>query len=574
MNISVSPKHIQKGMQTAAKKYRPYPILHFNNREWPNQRIKTAPVWCSVDLRDGNQALINPMGQDRKERMFRLLIEMGFPEIEIGFPSASQTDFDFTRWCIEKSHLPEYVSIQVLVQSRADLITRTFRALEGAKHPIIHFYNSISELQRRVVFKKDVIGIKKIATDAAKMISDIAAQAGGDYRFEYSPESFTGSELEVALEISNEVIEIINPSPMNKMILNLPSTVEMTTPNIYADQIEWMCKNINRRESILISLHPHNDRGCSIAAAELGLMAGADRIEGTLFGNGERTGNVDIVTLALNMLTQGINPELDCSDIEKIRKVYEYSNQLRLHQRHPYVGELVYTAFSGSHQDAIKKGLKAIRQSKSHIWEVPYLPIDPQDVGRSYEAIIRINSQSGKGGLSYVLQKDYGLNLSHNLQVDFSHIIQKITDTEEKEIPPQRIYKAFIENYTTSKEDQLQFIDYQSYIDSSNKNKLMIFSKILDNGIPTTITGKGNGVVDGFVQALSKYLSLEISVMDYSEHSLQKRSDATAICYMEIAHRDITMFGVALHNNIAFASLAAVVAATNRILRKKKNLLT
>lgn len=566
MNISVSSRRPCKGMPTATEKYRPFPRIELKDRTWPDRQIKKAPVWCSVDLRDGNQALIDPMGQDRKERMFRLLIDMGFPEIEIGFPSASQTDFDFARWCIEKGNVPDYLSMQVLVQCRPELITRTFEALEGASHPIIHFYNSTSELQRRVVFGKDIAGVKQIATDAAKMIIDMAARTGGGYRFQYSPESFTGTELDVALEISNAVIEIINPTPDNKMILNLPSTVEMTTANIYADQIEWMARNIDRRDSIVISLHPHNDRGCGIAATELGLMAGADRVEGTLFGNGERTGNVDIVTLALNMFTQGVDPELDCSDIEKIRDVYEYSNQLRIPERHPYVGELVYTAFSGSHQDAINKGMKAIRQSNTGLWEVPYLPIDPQDVGRSYEAIIRINSQSGKGGIAYILQQDYGLNLPRNLQVEFRDIIQKITDKEGTELAPQRIYDEFIRTYTVSADDRLQLVDYQTHTDPADKNKRILVAEITDNGALKTIEGKGNGVVDGFIDALSGYLGIRLSVMDYSEHSLQQGSDATAICYMEIAHPQGKIFGAAIDSNTAIASLAAIVAGANRIV--------
>lgn len=554
-------------MPSAAAKYQPYPQIALKDRTWPDKRIEKAPIWCSVDLRDGNQALIDPMGQDRKERMFRLLVEMGFPEIEIGFPSASQTDFDFARWCIEHGNVPDYLSMQVLVQCRPELITRTFEALEGAKHPIIHFYNSTSELQRRVVFSKDVSGVKTIATDAAKMIVDMAEKAGGGYRFQYSPESFTGTELEVALEISNAVIEIINPTPDNKMILNLPSTVEMSSPNIYADQIEWMARNIDQRASILISLHPHNDRGCGIAATELGLMAGGDRVEGTLFGNGERTGNVDIVTLALNMFTQGVDPMLDCSQIEKMKEVYEYSNQLRIPERHPYVGELVYTAFSGSHQDAINKGMKAIKQSNSSIWEVPYLPIDPQDVGRSYEAIIRINSQSGKGGIAYILQEDYGLNLPRNLQVEFRNVIQKITDDEGKELSSQRIYDEFIKTYTSGNDARFSFVDHNTSTDPADKNRRIVTAEITDNGVIKSIEGKGTGVVDGFINALSNYLGIKLSVVDYSEHSLQQGSDATAICYMEIAYPQGKSFGVAIDDNIASASLAAIIAGANRIVK-------
>ena len=563
--MSISPEFSQKGMPTASQKYQPYPQVSLKDRTWPDKRIEKAPIWCSVDLRDGNQALIDPMGQDRKERMFRMLLEMGFPEIEIGFPSASQTDFDFARWCIEQGNVPENVSLQVLVQCRPELITRTFEALEGANHPIVHFYNSTSELQRRVVFGKDVAGIKKIATDAAKMVMDMAAKAGKHYRFEYSPESFTGTELEVALEISNAVIEIVNPTPDNKMILNLPSTVEMSTPNIYADEIEWMGRNINRRDSVLISLHPHNDRGCGIAAAELGLLAGADRVEGTLFGNGERTGNVDVVALALNMFTQGVDPELDCSNIEKIKEVYEYCNQLKIPERHPYVGELVYTAFSGSHQDAINKGMKAMKKSNKTLWEVPYLPIDPQDVGRSYEAIIRINSQSGKGGIAYILQSDYGLNLPRALQIEFRDVIQHITDKEGKELPSKRIYDEFVKTYVKQNNGRFGFVDYKTKADPKDKGRINVTATITDHGKEQTIKGTGTGLVDGFIDAFSKYLNEKLSVVDYSEHSLQRGSDAKAICYMEIAYPEGKIFGVAIDENIATASLDAIVSAVNRL---------
>ncbi|GGB05170.1 2-isopropylmalate synthase [Brucella endophytica] len=555
-----------KGMPVAANKYQPYPAVDLSGRTWPGKRIEKAPVWCSVDLRDGNQALIDPMGHDRKARMFQLLLDMGFREIEIGFPSASQTDFDFARWCVEEGGVPLAVSLQVLVQCRPELITRTFEALEGAHRPIIHFYNSTSELQRRVVFGKDVAGIKQIATDAAKMITDMAAKAGGGYRFEYSPESFTGTELEVALEICNAVTEIIKPTPENKLIINLPSTVEMATPNIYADQIEWMCRNLDNRENLIVSLHPHNDRGTGIAATELGLMAGADRVEGTLFGNGERTGNVDVVTLALNMFTQGVDPELDCSDIVRMKDVYEYSNQLRIPERHPYVGELVYTAFSGSHQDAINKGMKAIRQANKPLWEVPYLPIDPQDVGRSYEAIIRINSQSGKGGIAYILQADYGLNLPRNLQVEFRDVIQKITDEEGKELPSKRIHDEFQKIYVTQPDARLKFVDHHTYPDPERKGRRIMAAEIFDGGVTKRIEGHGTGPIDGFVDALSHYLGIKLSVVDYSEHSLGQGSDASAICYMEIAHPGGKIFGVGINDNIVTASLEAIVAAANRIL--------
>ncbi len=558
-----------KGMPAAGIKYQPYPQINLTDRTWPSNTITKAPVWCSVDLRDGNQSLVNPMGHDRKARMFQLLLDMGFKEIEVGFPSASQTDFDFARWCIEEGNVPDDVSLQVLVQCRPELITRTFEALQGAKNPIVHFYNSTSELQRRVVFGKDVGGIKQIAVDAAKMITDMAAKAGGGFRFEYSPESFTGTELEVALEICNAVIEVVQPTPGNKLILNLPSTVEMATPNIYADQIEWMCRNVDKRDSVIISLHPHNDRGTGIAATELALMAGADRVEGTLFGNGERTGNVDVVTLALNMFTQGVDPKLDCSDIERIKAVYEYSNEMVIPERHPYVGELVYTAFSGSHQDAINKGMKAIKVANKPLWEVPYLPIDPQDVGRTYEAIIRINSQSGKGGIAYILQQDYGLNLPRNLQIEFREDIQRITDEEGKELPSRRIYERFIERYVEQPKARLKFVDHHTYPVSEQKGVRIVTAEIVDNGETKQIEGRGTGPIDGFINALSIYLGIELSVEDYSEHSLQHGSNAAAIAYVEMEHPGGKLFGAGINNNIVTASLEAIVSAANRVLEER-----
>jgi 2-isopropylmalate synthase len=557
------------GMPDAAVKYRAYPQVNIPDRTWPTKTLTQAPIWCSVDLRDGNQALVDPMGHDRKARMFQLLLDMGFKEIEIGFPSASQTDFDFARWCVEQGNVPDDVSLQVLVQCRPELITRTFEALEGANKPIVHFYNSTSELQRRVVFAKDVQGIKQIAVDAAKMISDMAAKAGGGYRFEYSPESFTGTELDVALEICNAVIAEMKPTPDNKLIINLPSTVEMATPNVYADQIEWMCRNLDNRENLIISLHPHNDRGTGIAAAELALLAGADRVEGTLFGNGERTGNVDVVTMALNMFTQGVDPKLDCSDIERMKSVFEYSNQMPIGERHPYVGELVYTAFSGSHQDAINKGMKAIKVANHPVWEVPYLPIDPQDVGRSYEAIIRINSQSGKGGIAYILQQDYGLNLPRNLQVEYREEIQRITDEEGKELPSKRIYDHFIERYVTQPKGRIKFVDHHTFADPENKGIRVVAAEITDNGVTKQIEGKGNGPIDGFINALSDYLGIEMSVQDYSEHSLQHGSNAAAISYVETSYPGGKLFGAGISTNIVGASLEAIVSAANRVLDVK-----
>ncbi|HVK90768.1 MAG TPA: 2-isopropylmalate synthase [Mycoplana sp.] len=564
--MTVKTHTSKHGMPNAAAKYQPYPQVGIPDRTWPSRTITEAPIWCSVDLRDGNQSLVNPMGHDRKARMFQLLLDMNFKEIEIGFPSASQTDFDFARWCVEEGNVPDDVSLQVLVQCRPELITRTFEALEGATRPIIHFYNSTSELQRRVVFAKDVAGIKQIATDAAKMIMDMAAETGGDYRFEYSPESFTGTELEVALEICNAVTEIVRPTADNKLIMNLPSTVEMATPNVYADQIEWMCRNLDNRENLIISLHPHNDRGTGIAATELGLMAGADRVEGTLFGNGERTGNVDVVTLALNMYTQGVDPKLDCSDIERIKAVYEYSNEMVIPERHPYVGELVYTAFSGSHQDAINKGMKAIKTANKPQWEVPYLPIDPQDVGRTYEAIIRINSQSGKGGIAYILQQDHGINLPRNLQVEFREDIQRITDEEGVELPSKRIYERFLERYVMQPAARLRFVDHHTYPDTTRKGVRIVSAEITDGGETRRIEGQGTGPIDGFIHALSLHTGVDMSVVDYSEHSLQQGSNAAAIAYVEIEHPGGKLFGVGINTNIVTASLEAIVSAANRAL--------
>ena len=553
------------GMPTAAQKYRPYPIMDMADRTWPGKVIDTPPIWCSVDLRDGNQALIEPMGHERKTRMFALLLQMGFKEIEIGFPSASQTDFDFARWCVEEGNVPADVSLQVLVQCRPELISRTFESLEGAKSPIVHFYNSTSELQRRVVFNKDRNGIKQIATDAAKMVADMAAKAGGGYRFQYSPESFTGTEMEFALEVCNAVTEIMQPTPDNKLIHNLPATVEMSTPNVHADQIEWMCRNLDNRENVLVSLHPHNDRGTAIAATELGLMAGADRVEGTLFGNGERTGNVDLVTLALNMFTQGVDPALDVSDINRIRDVYEHCNQLAIPERHPYVGELVYTAFSGSHQDAIKKGMTNIRSADQDLWEVPYLPIDPEDVGRTYEAIIRINSQSGKGGIAYILQEDYGLNLPRALQMEFREVIQKITDEEGIELTSGRIYNEFMSTYVGADDQRIKFLSHRTEPEDQDAESRLMQAKLVDGNVKVAITGRGTGPIDSFVDAVFQHYGIRLSVKDYAEHSLQHGSDAAAICYMQMEHNGKSVFGVGINKNIVAASLEAIVSVVNRL---------
>lgn len=558
-------------MEKASRKYVAYPQVPLEDRTWPSKTLTEAPIWCSVDLRDGNQALINPMGQDRKSRMLKLLLDMGFKEIEIGFPSASQTDFDFARWCVEEGPggdgVGDDVSLQVLVQCRPELITRTFESLEGAKNPIVHFYNSTSELQRRVVFGKDRDGIRQIAIDAAKMIRDMAEKAGGGFRFEYSPESFTGTELDFALDVCNAVTEVIAPTAENKLILNLPATVEMATPNIYADQIEWMGRNLEQRENIILSLHPHNDRGTGIAATELSLLAGADRVEGTLFGNGERTGNVDLVTLALNMFTQGVDPKLDCSDIEHMKEVYEYANQLKIAERHPYVGELVYTAFSGSHQDAINKGMKALEKSNTPTWEVPYLPIDPEDVGRTYEAIIRINSQSGKGGIAYVMEADYGFVLPRNLQIEMRDEVQRITDEEGKELPAERIRTCFMERYVDQPNGRFKFVEHHTFPDGDQVGQRLVEVKLTDQGKAITVEGAGTGPVDGFVDAINKHLGKAISVIDYNEHTLRPGADASAVCYMEVECDGRRYFGVGINKNIVAASLEALVSAVNQIVK-------
>ena len=557
---------LSRGMPDAATKYRAFPLVALKDRTWPSNVINKAPIWCSVDLRDGNQALVEPMGHDRKARMFKLLLDLGFDEIEIGFPSASQTDFDFARWCISEGNVPDYVSLQVLVQCRPELIKRTFAALQGATRPIVHFYNSTSELQRRIVFNSDVSGIKKIAVDAAKMITDMAEKAGGGFRFQYSPESFTGTELEVALDICNAVIAEVRPSAENKLIINLPATVEMATPNVYADQIEWMCRNLDNREALFISVHPHNDRGTAVAATELALMAGADRVEGTLFGNGERTGNVDIVTLALNLYTQGVDPNLDCSNLERIQDIYEYSNQMTLSERHPYVGELVYTAFSGSHQDAIHKGMSVLRSANTPLWEVPYLPIDPRDVGRTYEAIIRINSQSGKGGIAYILQQDYGINLPRNLQIEFRDDIQRIADERGSEISSKAIYARLLENYVEQPNARFKLIDHHTYTDSSKKGVRVLSAEITDNGEPIRVNGTGTGPIDGLIKAMSVYLGIDLVVGEYSEHSLQQGSNAAAIAYVEVSSPARKLYGVGINTNIVTASLEAIVSSINRIV--------
>jgi len=549
-------------------KYVPFKPVDLPDRQWPSRAIEKAPVWCSVDLRDGNQALIEPMGPERKRRMFEKLVEIGFKEIEIGFPAASQTDFDFCRQLIEEDMIPDDVTIQVLTQSREPLIRRTFDAIKGAKSAIVHLYNSTSTTQRRVVFGLDMDGIIQIAVDGTKLVRELADQVtDGEILFQYSPESFTGTELEFARDITDAVLDVWQPTPEKKAIVNLPATVEMSSANIYADQIEWMHRNLARRDSIVLSLHPHNDRGTGVAAAELGVMAGADRIEGTLFGNGERTGNVDVVTLALNMFTQGIAPNLDFSDINDVMRVAEYCNQLPVHPRHPYVGDLVFTAFSGSHQDAIKKGLTAMKTANSEQWDVPYLPIDPKDVGRSYEAVIRINSQSGKGGVAYVMETDYGFEMPRRLQIEFSGVVQVEADTSGKELSGSEIWSIFDKTYLTQPQGRFAFVDHRSVPDTHASEVRELTATITDNGKEVTLKGKGSGPIDAFVSAIGAHMLEDVKVVSYHEHALGTGAGAEAVAYVEVQRGDEpTVFGVARHKNITKASLSAVVSAINRAI--------
>jgi 2-isopropylmalate synthase len=544
-------------------KYRPFPPIPLADRTWPGRAIERAPAWCSVDLRDGNQALIEPMGPERKRRLFDLLVRLGFKEIEVGFPAASQTDFDFVRLLIEERRIPEDVTIQVLTQAREELIERTFAAIEGAPSAIVHLYNSTSALQRRVVFGLGRSGIVDIAVNGTQWVKRFARGCGvGDLRFEYSPESFTGTELDFAVDICDAVMNVWEPTPQRKIIFNLPATVEMATPNVYADQIEWFGRHIGRRDSIVFSIHPHNDRGTAVAAAELGLMAGADRIEGTLFGNGERTGNVDIVTLALNLFSQGIDPGLKLSDIPEIVRTVEYCNQLPVHPRHPYGGELVFTAFSGSHQDAIKKGLTAIGEALEGTWEVPYLPIDPKDIGRSYEAVIRVNSQSGKGGIAYVMAADYGFELPRRLQIEFSRTIQQIADETGKEISSEAIWEAFERDYLFEPEP-LRLLDHRS---SEDQAGCTLEASVALGGVTRAVHGVGNGPIDAFVQALHA-LGIAPRILAYHEHAVAAGADARAAAYVEVECDGVARFGVARDANIVTASLRAIVSAIDRIVQ-------
>jgi len=549
---------------SAISKYSSFEKIKLKNRSWPSNQITNAPIWCSVDLRDGNQALIEPMGIEKKLRFFSMLIELGFKEIEIGFPSASETEFNFVRKLIDDNLIPSDVKIQVLSQAREHLIQRTFEATEGAKNVIFHLYNSTSTLQREVVFKKDKAGITKIATDGAQLVQKLSEDYNKtDWQFQYSPESFTGTELDYAAEVCNEVNNIWHKGNKNKTIINLPATVELSTPNIYADQIEWMNENLKNRDKIILSLHPHNDRGTAVAAAELGLMAGADRIEGTLFGNGERTGNVDIVTLGLNLFTQGIDPQLDFSDINKTMREAEYCNQLPVHPRHPYAGDLVFTAFSGSHQDAIKKGFDEMRNSNDSKWRVPYLPIDPEDVGRTYEAVIRINSQSGKGGISYILEQDYGVTLPRRMQIDFSQVIQKQADATGKELDSKEIWESF-ENYYLKNNSKK--ISYNSHEIQSSKEKDVIKLSLIENKKEIQIEGTGNGPIDAFINALNDHLSSDFKVSDYHQHSISSGSDASAAAYIEIQNKNSSDWGAGIDQNTTVASYKAILNCINKIL--------
>jgi 2-isopropylmalate synthase len=553
-------------------KYRAFAPIVLPDRQWPSRLIAKAPIWCSVDLRDGNQALVEPMGVDRKNRMFDLLLDMGFKEIEVAFPAASQTDFDFVRSIVEGDKIPDDVAIQVLTQCRPELIERTFEAVKGAKKVILHFYNSTSTLQREVVFRTDRAGVREIAVAAARQVKQLAdATPQTEFVFEYSPESFTGTELDFALEVCEAVKAVLLPTPRKRLILNLPATVEMATPNTYADQFEWFGRHISDRDRVILSVHPHNDRGTAVAAAELAVMAGADRVEGTLFGNGERTGNVDIVTMALNLFTQGVDPELDLHNVNAIKEVAEFCTQLPVHQRHPYVGELVYTAFSGSHQDAIKKGFEAQEKRNAPLFQVPYLPIDPKDVGRDYEAVIRINSQSGKGGMAYVLRADHGLDLPRSLQVEFSKIAQERMDRDGKELTSPELWTLFQRTYLLT--DAPLVLVKQQMVPTSPDNRELAATLRRADGSTLTIEGNGNGPIDAFVDALQRAFHVEFSFLDYHEHAVGRGADATAACYVEIQDASgRILHGVGMDPNIVMASLKSTLSAVQRLLAREGKL--
>ncbi|MFM6966522.1 MAG: 2-isopropylmalate synthase [Rhodoluna sp.] len=576
-------KNTQNPSGMPVHKYVPFHdqiVVDLPDRTWPSKRITEAPRWCAVDLRDGNQALIDPMSPERKLKMFKLLVDMGYKEIEVGFPSASQTDFDFVRILIEDGHIPADVTIQVLTQARDALIERTYESLKGAKKAIVHFYNSTSVLQRRVVFNQDKQGIMDIALAGARKCRSMESLIPEtDVYYEYSPESYTGTELEYAVEVCNAVIEIIDPKPDHQMVINLPATVEMATPNVYADSIEWMHRNIARRESILISLHPHNDRGTAVAAAELGYLAGADRIEGCLFGNGERTGNVDLITLGLNLFSQGIDPHIDFSELDEIKRTVEYCNQLPVPERAPYGGDLVYTAFSGSHQDAIKKGFELMSKEASAkgvsvddlVWAVPYLPIDPKDVGRSYEAVIRVNSQSGKGGVAYLLKTDHSLDLPRKLQIEFSRVVQNKTDQDGGEVSSAKLWDIFIDEYLPAPADRIDLkwgrFELKKMRTESNMDGHVELNIVLRDGNgELQAAGSGNGPISAFLNVLEQQ-GVSLRLLDYVEHTLSEGGDAQAAAYVELEINGETLWGVGIDGDISTASLKAVISAVNRALR-------
>lgn len=546
------------------QKYRPFPAINKPDRKWPSKEIKSVPIWCSVDLRDGNQALEKPMNLDQKINFFKYLVKIGFKEIEVGFPAASDTEYLFTRTLIERGLLPDDVTIQVLTQSREHIIRKTFEALKGVNRAIVHLYNSTSTLQRDVVFGKSKSEITELAVSGAKLIEELAEEYGKEhFLFEYSPESFTGTELDYAVEICNAVLDVWKPTADRKVIINLPSTVEMATPNVYADQIEYVCENIKYRENVIISLHAHNDRGTAVASSELGMLAGADRVEGTLFGNGERTGNADLMNLALNLFTQGINPMLDFSNINEAIKIYEESTGIDIHPRHPYAGGLVYTAFSGSHQDAIKKGMAKMSEHPDR-WEVPYLPIDPHDVGRNYDPIIRINSQSGKGGVSYILEHNFGLIVPKSMQVDFSRIVTKVSDEQNKELSIQEIYDLFVKNYVNVYKP-LRLVYYNE--NSHGTDNVSVSADMEYNNSFLNYSADGNGVLDAFCKAAQHELGISFEIVNYSEHSLDFGNKSRAITYMQLYDKDHnSYFGAGISSSITKSSIRAVVSAINKML--------
>ena len=549
-------------------RYRPVTPVRLTDRTWPDRILTHSPQWCSVDLRDGNQALVEPMGHERKMRFFKTLVKIGVKEIEVGFPSASQTDFDFLRRLIDEDQIPEDVTIQVLTQARKALIDRTVEALQGCRKAVLHLYNSTSTLQRRVVFGLERDAIRDMAVQGTQWVKEaIQALDGTEIILEYSPESFTGTELDFAAEVSDAVVEAWAPRPGEKVIINLPATVEMATPNHYADQIEWMHRNLKHRDQMILSVHTHNDRGCAVAATELAMLAGAERVEGTLFGNGERTGNVDLVTVALNLFTQGIDPGLDLSDLPALVECFEYCNNLPVPARHPYAGELVFTAFSGSHQDAIKKGLQALKQATDDVWEVPYLPIDPADVGRQYDAIIRINSQSGKGGVAFVLEQSYGYVVPKGLAIEFSKTVQRITEVTGEELSPAAIFQAFEEAYLAPGRFELTDFD----VHHEARDRCTLKATLSDNGRKVSFEARGNGPIDAFVAGLRESIGVDIHVLDYSEHAMGDGANATAVAYVHLRTRkEVTRFGVGQDEDIVAATLAAVLSAVNGLAERSE----